>query len=285
MSLNAQLEEKGKMQPKKIGFALFSLVIVITMVSIPVESASGCRWRHRRRDKTPPEVSITNPYEDEVVSGVVTVSFTATDNFRWIKRYEVYIDGELRLTLKGIRALFRRNRALNYNWDTTLETEGLHTITCRAKDLRGNWGSNEISVTVNNEPTASGDSVVLNEFLPDPYTLFSEEWIELFNPLAEDVDISGYILDDSIGVGTAPYIIPSGTIVPAKGFILFYQSITNIGLNRAGDTVNYIHYDGITLIYSFSYSSSMYDVSYGRETDGGTPWVIFEVPTPGLSNG
>jgi hypothetical protein len=255
------------------------------MISIPVEGASGCRRWYRRKDTIPPDVIIANPEMDEIVSGVVVVSFTAIDNFHWIKGYEVYIDGELRLSLRGWRALFRWNRPVTYRWDTTLTTEGTHNITCRARDLRGNWGFDTISVIINNEPTATADSVVLNEFLPDPYSLFSEEWIELYNPLAEDVDISGYILDDSIGVGTAPYIIPSGTFIPANGFILFYQSITNIGLNKAGDTVNYIHYDGTTIIDSFNYGSSEYDISYGRETDGGTPWITFDAPSPGLSNG
>lgn len=341
------------------------------MVSIPVEGASACRWRYRRRDTIPPEVTIINPVMGEIVSETVTVSFTAVDNFRWIRGYQVYIDGELRLSLRGFRALFRRNRAPTYQWDTTLETEGMHSITCKASDIHRNWGYATISVIIDNTPAqvtglnattidlagislewnenteadfshylvyrdgevvtqryypyfddiglfpettysyevsaidTSGneglkslpasattnpgepiaDSVVLNEFLPTPYPLLYEEWIELYNPLAEDVDISGYILDDLIGAGTAPYIIPSGTIIPANGFIVFYQSITNIGLNEAGDTVNYIHIDGTTIIDSFSYGSSTYDISYGRETDGGTSWITFDTPTPGLSNG
>ena len=60
--------------------------------------------------------------------------------------------------------------------------------------------------------------------------------------------------------------------------------MTNIGLNNAGDTLNYIHPDGITLLDSFTYTSSSDDVSYGRETDGGTPWVTFDLPSPGTSN-
>ncbi len=129
------------------------------------------------------------------------------------------------------------------------------------------------------------DSIVLNEFLPDPYSLYSEEWIELYNPLDVEVDLSGYVLDDITTGGTNPYTIPAGTMIPAFGFVVFYQSTTGIGLNNDGDTVNYLRPDGTTVIDSYSYSSSSDDVSYGRETDGSSTWTTFDSPTPGESNG
>ena len=133
--------------------------------------------------------------------------------------------------------------------------------------------------------TNDGDFILINEFLADPNTLYTEEWIELYNPLAVDVDISGYILDDLIGGGTAPYTIPAGTIIPAYGFLVFYQSTTSLALNNAGDDVNYIHPDGTTVLDSYTYTSSADDISYGRETDGSTIWITFDIPTPGESNG
>jgi len=133
-------------------------------------------------------------------------------------------------------------------------------------------------------PMANGDGVLINEFLPDPNTLYTEEWIELYNPSDVEVDVSGYVLDDLVGGGTSPYTIPSGTTIPAYGFIVFYQGVTNIGLNNAGDDVNYIMPDGVTVLDTFSYSSSTDDISYGRETDGSSTWVTFDSPTPGASN-
>jgi hypothetical protein len=129
-----------------------------------------------------------------------------------------------------------------------------------------------------------GDSMLLNEFLPDPYTMYSEEWIELYNPLDVEVDISGYILDDITTGGTNPYTIPGGSVIPAHGFIVFYQSTTNIALNNDGDTVNYLKSDGVTVLDSYTYSTSTNDISYGRETDGGATWTTFTAPTPGSSN-
>ncbi|TFH06252.1 MAG: lamin tail domain-containing protein, partial [Candidatus Thorarchaeota archaeon] len=138
--------------------------------------------------------------------------------------------------------------------------------------------------STNSVGSNDGDFILINEFLPDPNTLYTEEWIELYNPLSVDVDISGYILDDLIGGGTAPYTIPAGTTIPAYGFILFYQSTTNLALNNAGDDVNYINPDGVTVLDTYTYSSSSDDVSYGRETDGSSTWITFDAPTPGESN-
>ena len=119
----------------------------------------------------------------------------------------------------------------------------------------------------------NGDFILINEFLPDPNTLYTEEWIELYNPLDVDVDISGYILDDITTGGTAAYTIPSGTVISAFGFIVFYQSTTSLALNNGGDTVNYIYPDGVTVLDSYTYTTSSDDVSYGRETDGSSIWI------------
>lgn len=156
------------------------------------------------------------------------------------------------------------------------ETDGSSTWTTFSTPTPGETNGG----TVNN-----GDSVLINEFLPDPYVLYSEEWIELYNPSSETVDISGYVLDDLTSGGTNPYTIPGGTTIPAHGFILFYQTTTNIALNNDGDTVNYLKPDGATVLDSYVYSTSTNDISYGRETDGSSTWTTFDSPTPGASNG
>ncbi|MGY5879326.1 MAG: lamin tail domain-containing protein [Candidatus Thorarchaeota archaeon] len=157
----------------------------------------------------------------------------------------------------------------------------------RETDGASTWVTFDIPTpgTTNGIGTNDADFIIINEFLADPYTLYSEEWIELYNPLAVDVDISGYVLDDLIGGGTAPYTIPSGTIIPAYGFLVFYQGTTSLALNNDGDTVNYIHSDGVTVLDSYVYTSSADDISYGRETDGSSTWITFDVPTPGATNG
>ena len=65
-------------------------------------------------------------------------------------------------------------------------------------------------------------NVVINEVLThtDPPL---EDAIELFNPTAQAVDLGGWWLSDSKGA-LMKYRIPDGTVVPAYGFRVFYES-------------------------------------------------------------
>nr|CBH37570.1 hypothetical secreted protein, NosD and DUF11 family [uncultured archaeon] len=60
--------------------------------------------------------------------------------------------------------------------------------------------------------------VVISEVYPDAVDESNSEWIELYNPTAENVDIAGWTID------TATYLadvtIPTGAIIPAHGFYL-----------------------------------------------------------------
>ena len=47
------------------------------------------------------------------------------------------------------------------------------------------------------------------------------DWVELANPTAEDLDISGLVLKDN--KDKDPYTIPKGTTIPANGFLVIYQ--------------------------------------------------------------
>ena len=54
----------------------------------------------------------------------------------------------------------------------------------------------------------------------------------------------------------------------------------NLGLNNDGDSVNLVYVDGSTVIDGFSYDSSEYDISFGRDFGGQEVWVRYSVPTP-----
>ena len=129
-----------------------------------------------------------------------------------------------------------------------------------------------------------GDALVLNEIFPAPKTVFSGEWVELFNTGNSSVDLGGWALDDLVGAGSEPFVIPNGTLIPAGSFFVFYNSTTNIALNNDGDTVRLLDPTG-NEVDSYRYDSSSYDASFGRFPDGGPSWRIFDAPTPGASNG
>ena len=106
--------------------------------------------------------------------------------------------------------------------------------------------------------------IVINEMLATPSS--GNDWIELFNSSEEDINISGWILDDE-GTSTNMLQVPQDTILPKKSYKLFYVSNR---LNKSGDTV-YLK-NGDIEVDRFEYSTTETDVSYGRYPDGESNW-------------
>ncbi len=98
-------------------------------------------------DTTSPLVTITNPSDGSIVSGTVLITCTATDDSGSIAGYQIFIDNSLRSSMN------------NYSWDTTLESDGTHSIRCEAVDGSNNVGSDQVTVTVSNQPSSSNFQV------------------------------------------------------------------------------------------------------------------------------
>ena len=84
-------------------------------------------------DTSPPGASITAPAAGSVVSGSVTVSAAATDNVG-VAGVQFLLDGA---------ALGSEDTTAPYStiWDTTIASNGLHTLQARARDTAGNLGT------------------------------------------------------------------------------------------------------------------------------------------------
>lgn len=138
---------------------------------------------------------------------------------------------------------------------------------------------------------AGADTVSLNEFMPDPASDWNgngtiadadDEYIELFNPTGDMIDLGAWQLDDAEG-GSAPYVLPATSQVAAGGFLLLFGSETGIALNNSGDTVRLLRPDG-SVAEVFSYASTRPDEAYSKQVDGGGEWTRDYPPSPGLSN-
>ena len=123
-----------------------------------------------------------------------------------------------------------------------------------------------------------------------------EDWIEIYNPNNNDVDLATLFITNDVADPTK-YAFPSGnpaTIIPANGFLLVWADdglSVNGPLNAnfklsasGGDYVGLYASNGSDVIDSVSFGPQTADVSWGRETDGGVPWIEFTDPTPGQSN-
>jgi len=122
--------------------------------------------------------------------------------------------------------------------------------------------------------------VLLNEFLPAPQTLFTTEWVELYNTTGDQLDISGMWIDDLLNAGGAPKQIPADTILEPGGYYVMEMSSY---LNNTGDDVRLLGTDGTTVFDTYTYGSTSYDLSFCRQPDGGT-WASGCTATKGTSN-
>jgi len=83
----------------------------------------------------------------------------------------------------------------------------------------------------------------INEIIPQPSTGSPDEFVELYNNSSQDIDISGWQLDDIDG-GSSPYNIPDGTIIESGAYLVFKNQTTKISLNDSGDSVRLIDPNG-----------------------------------------
>ena len=94
-------------------------------------------------DSIAPTISLASPLNGAQVSGTVTVSANASDNFG-VVGVQFYLDGN---------ALGTENTTSPYSisWDSSSVADGTHTLMAKARDAAGNIGtSSTITVTVGN---------------------------------------------------------------------------------------------------------------------------------------
>jgi len=77
--------------------------------------------------------------------------------------------------------------------------------------------------------------VVLNELVCDPEPGL-EDWIELHNVGSGVANVTGWSLSD----GGAPFVLPSGSLIAAGGYLTFDRNAVGsftFGLGKAGETL------------------------------------------------
>ena len=148
---------------------------------------------------------------------------------------------------------------------------------------------------------ATYGQVVVNEYscanlaqYQDAYGEF-EDWIELYNPSAADVDIEGYYLTDDAG-NLKKWKVPGSVVVPAGGFLIVYASgrnevvgndvHTNFKLTQTKSNAEHIVFSNPAglIINDIKVERSKLHQSWGRITDGAAQWRVFTEPTAGSSN-
>ncbi|KAA3655107.1 MAG: lamin tail domain-containing protein [Calditrichaeota bacterium] len=144
-----------------------------------------------------------------------------------------------------------------------------------------------------NEFMASNDSSVVDpeDTDGDPF----EDWIEIYNPGSEAVDIGGMYVTDDLGdlmLWQIPETDASLTTIAPGGFLVLWadkemdQGIlhVNIKLSGGGEDIGLVGTDGMTIIDGLTYTEQPADTSYARVPDGSDTWQFIPGGTPGASN-
>lgn len=138
-----------------------------------------------------------------------------------------------------------------------------------------------------NELMADNDSVIED---PDDAGAF-EDWIELYNPGATSIDLTGFYLTDDSGDPTQ-WQFPTGSTIDAGGYLVIWadddtgqgDTHASFKLSAGGEVVELYNIDGTTLVDSVTFGEQVTDVSYGRSPDGTGDFISKAAPTPGASN-
>jgi spore coat protein CotH len=148
-------------------------------------------------------------------------------------------------------------------------------------------------------PTTEPPVLFINEFMADNDATIEdpqepgafEDWLEIYNPAFQPIDMSGLYLTDNLSNPTK-WKVPAGVVIPARGFLIFWadddgtQGVqhTNFKLSVAGEAIGLYHTDGVTPIDTLTFAAQTTNVSYGRVTDGSAAWQLMATATPGASN-
>jgi hypothetical protein len=140
--------------------------------------------------------------------------------------------------------------------------------------------------------------VVINEFLAtnssinnDPDFGLYSDWIELYNPGNDKVDLSAWYLTDDLSI-PSKWQIPEKTQIAPGEFLIFWADgknadlidyHTDFNLSQSGEEIGLFDVD-FALIDKIVYEKQTTDISFGRQPDCGENWYFFDRPTPGGTN-
>jgi hypothetical protein len=123
--------------------------------------------------------------------------------------------------------------------------------------------------------------VMINEVLAhtDPPL---EDYLELYNHSNEPKDLSGAWLSDS--PTTNKFQIPTGVVLPARGFVHFTERTLGFGLSSGGESLSLINSNRTRVIDAIVFGPQESGVAYGRAPDGAALFYLLAARTPGTNN-
>ncbi len=160
-------------------------------------------------------------------------------------------------------------------------------------------------LTFNNDAKASEIftlEVVINEVMSSNGETLRDwegdysDWIEIYNPSALPIDISGYYLSDNLA-DPLKWTFPSNSLIIGKGHMVIWASgkdtvgitgeiHTNFSISREGEYLMLTSPDKASVVDMLDPVFIPRDFSYGRHPDGSDNWEFFDKnnASPGKTN-
>jgi len=197
-------------------------------------------------------------------------------------------NGTIRLRHRTGAVLLEVNYASDPPFPLAADGAGHSLILARPSFGEGNplaWGiSDEVGGSPGRLDPVTLDplrNVVINEFLAHT-DLPAVDYIELYNHSNEAIDLSGCSFSDN--PATNKFIIPPDTIIPARGFAVFYETNLNFALSSHGEEIYFRNAAGTRVLDAIRFEPQENGVSFGRWPNGASSFYRMSAQTPGAAN-
>ncbi len=130
----------------------------------------------------------------------------------------------------------------------------------------------QVAITVSAPPAIRINEVESNGGTPG-------DWIELYNPTAVTVDLSGWALKDNDSTRT--FRFPSGTTIPSGGYLVADEAAFGFGLGAADDARLFNQFG--VLVDGHTWTTHA-PITYGRCPNGTGAFAATSTSTKGIAN-